>query len=268
MNWWVEFSVNIRPQLEIGSLRLNYYGLIIGTGIIIALWLVGIRANQYQLNKNDVETLVWWSLIPGLIGARIYHVFDNISYYLWHPFDIVAIWNGGLAIYGGLLGGLLGIKYAAKKQRINLGKVLDLLSPYVLLAQAIGRWGNFFNMEGYGPPTDLPWKIYISASKRIAPYLEEEFFHPLFLYESLWNFLIFILLLLITKTKPNTGITFGLYLISYGVGRFFIEFGRLDTAIIGGFKLAQGLSLIVILIGFRIMIRGHLNPHLVKLGRK
>jgi len=264
MNWWTELSTNIKPYLEVSGLRIYYYGLIIGLGTLLALLLIQKRVKGYGLKRQDVEPIAWWVILPGLIGARIYHIIDNWVYYIVRPFDMVAVWNGGLAIYGGIIGGTLGLIYAARLKKIKLWSLLDLTAPSVALAQSIGRWGNFFNMEGFGPPTDLPWKIYISPGKRITPYLEESFFHPLFLYESLWNFSILLVLLLVSKTKPREGTIFGLYFLLYGLGRFFMEFGRLDTAIFSGFKVAQVLSLLFVIIGTAIILRRHLSLPLIK----
>lgn len=253
MNWWTELSKYIEPYFLIGSLRLNYYGLFIGIGILAATWLAQKRAHLYNLKKTDIKTTLWWAIIPGFIGARLYHVIDYWSYYIARPFEITAIWNGGLGIYGGIIGGLLGIACAAKLKKIKLMPLLDLAVPSLSMAQAIGRWGNFFNMEAYGPPTDLPWKIYISPANRLAPYINNQYFHPTFLYESLWNFLTLTFLLFISKHNPIPGTVTGWYLILYGIGRFAMEFARLDTATLYGFKVAQIISITAIIIGILLI---------------
>lgn len=249
MNWWTNLSMTIKPGFTIGRLEITYYGILVSLGLLLGTLIAVNRAKLYKLKRDDVESAILWAFIPAVIGARVYHVLDNLGYYFLHPFDVVAIWKSGLAIYGALIGGAAGLLYASRKQHIKLLPLLDLLAPSVALAQAIGRWGNFFNQEGYGPPTDLPWKIYISPARRISPFFHVDFFHPLFLYESILNLLTFCLLILIARKRPATGTVSGWYLILYGMGRFVTEFGRLDTAVVGGIKVAQVLSGVAILAG-------------------
>lgn len=268
MNWWINISISIKPTITLAGIEIAYYGVFVSLGLLLGTLVAVNRAHLYQFNRNDVESAILWAFIPAIIGARIYHVIDNLPYFLLHPFDMVAVWKGGLAIYGALIGGIIGLLYASHKQQIKLLALLDLLAPSVALAQAIGRWGNFFNMEGYGPPTDLPWKIYISPARRVAPYFESDFFHPLFLYESIVNLLIFVLLILVARRKPISGVVAGGYLILYGLSRFVIEFGRLDTAMVSGVKIAHVFSGIAILLGLGLIFSRHLRPLLLKFSSK
>lgn len=267
MNWWVHISKIVKPQFSIFGIRFYYYGLIIGLSIVIALWIMQLRSKKYQITRNELESVIWWALIPGLVGARIYHVIDNFSYYFIRPFDVVAVWKGGMAIYGALIGGLLGLIYASKLNKVRLLSLLDLAAPAVILGQAIGRWGNFFNQEAFGPPTNLPWKIYISPANRLWPYLEADYFHPLFLYEFLFNLISFFILLMVSRKSKLPGSVVGWYMILYGTDRFIIEFGRLDTAIIWGIKVAHILSLFIIILGVIMLLRRQLSSILIKSTR-
>lgn len=231
------------------------YGVVLGLGLI-ASYL--ITKNFWKKNKLEVDlldALYLYTVLFTVLGARLYHVFDKFTFYMQNPQMIFAIWEGGLGIYGGLLGGFIGVNifYLRNKNKIKISllKLLDLIIPGVALAQAVGRWGNFFNQEVFGGPTNLPWGWFIPLEKRPLFWQNYAFFHPTFLYESVWMLVGFLLLLKLAKSDVNKsgGMLSGVYLIWYGVGRFFLEFLRFDTATVGGIKIAHIFSLISIVAG-------------------
>jgi len=245
--------------IEIFGIVFRYYGMIIMFGAICATilgrWLVG------QMGEKDPE-IVWdaliWALIPGIIGARIYHIFTpsqslldagiDTMYYLTHPLDIITTWRGGLGMPGAILGGVLGLYVFARRKKLDIRMILDAAAPGVALAQAIGRWGNFVNQELYGPPTDLPWGIYIKPENRMQEYMQYDRFHPLFLYESLWNLTSAIFLVWLWRKhgeRLKSGDLFLAYLITYPIGRFLLEFIRLDYVPMFGINFNQTLMLLV-----------------------
>jgi phosphatidylglycerol:prolipoprotein diacylglycerol transferase len=245
--------------IHLGPLYFRYYGMIIMFGAICAAY-VG-RWLFKQMGEEDPD-IAWdaliWALIFGIIGARIYHIFTpsqslleagiDTKYYLTHPLDIITTWRGGLGIPGAIAGGVLGLYIFARRRKIDVRILLDAAAPGVALAQAIGRWGNFINQELYGPPTDLPWGIYIKPENRMEGYFQYERFHPLFLYESLWNlasaiFMIWLWRKFRKRMKP--GDLFLTYLIAYPVGRFLLEFIRLDYVPYFGINFNQALMLLV-----------------------
>ncbi len=249
-----------RYGIHVGPLYIRFYGIIIMTGAFLATML----AQRLLKRKGKDPEIVWdgliWALLFGIIGARLYHVFTpSISAggwqqtlnYLRNPVSILTTWEGGLGMPGAIIGGVLGLYIFARRNDISFGLILDAAAPGVALAQAIGRWGNFVNQELYGPPTDLPWGIYIEPRFRLPGYSEFENFHPLFLYESLWNLMNMALLLYLWKRyegRMGSGELFLVYLIVYPIGRFLLEFIRLDYVPLFGINLNQVIMLAVALV--------------------
>jgi prolipoprotein diacylglyceryl transferase len=244
--------------ISIGPLELRAYGLMIAIGVIVAVWVAGKRFEAKGIGTmEDMQAIALWAVPAGVIGARLYHVITDYQRFEDHPFDAVKIWEGGLGIWGGVfLGVLVGI-WRARKRGIPTGPGLDAVAPAIALAQAIGRWGNWFNQELFGRPTTLPWGLEIDVSKRPAGYLSDETFHPTFLYESLWLVVIALVLLWLDTRRPmRPGRLFALYVAMYCFGRFWIERMRIDEAnkILGlrvnewtsgiGFLLAAGYLLV------------------------
>jgi phosphatidylglycerol:prolipoprotein diacylglycerol transferase len=216
------------------------------TAMGIGLWLAYRDARRRGIDPDELLKTSELALVGGLIGARLYYVAFNLDYYSQFPQKIIAVWEGGLAIHGGLLGGLLvGGGYAWWK-RLPLTRYLDIVAPSLALGQAIGRWGNFFNEEAFGRPTDLPWKLFISPANRPLPYVREEFFHPTFLYESLWDLAVFGLLILVFRQRLEraAGALFLVYVGLYSAGRFFVEGLRTDSLMLGPLRVAQLVSVI------------------------
>lgn len=219
------------------GIDIRWYGILIASGMLIAVLLSCKRSSYHNITEDDVLDTCLWMLPIGVIGARLYYVIFNLDYYdsLSKALDIRA---GGLAIHGGLIFGILTVCIICRLKKINPLNMLDLFMPTVALAQAIGRWGNFFNGEAHGGPTDLPWGILVDGVK----------VHPTFLYESIWCLLLFFFLSWFDRKKRTAcGQTLALYGILYSVERFFVEALRTDSLMIGPFRQAQVISICAII---------------------
>lgn len=217
--------------------EVRWYGICIAVGFLLASTIALKRAPLAEIDKNDLLDIILFIIPFGIIGARIYYIIFQWDYYKNFPGDILKIRNGGLAIHGGIILGFITAFIASKHKKINFLKLCDLLFPTIALAQAIGRWGNFFNHEAYGGHTNLPWAIKINGDT----------VHPTFLYESIWCFLIFIFLSFLMKNKTFDGQIACLYGILYSLERFFVESFRTDSLMIFSFKQAQIISIIIII---------------------
>ncbi len=263
--------------VHLGPLYFRYYGMIIMFGAVCAAYLGRWLAGQMGEKDPDIawDALIY-ALIFGIIGARIYHIFTpsqtlldagiDTMYYLTHPLDIITTWRGGLGMPGAIAGGVLGLYIFAKRRKVDLRILLDAAAPGVALAQAIGRWGNFINQELYGPPTDLPWGIYIRPENRMDGYFEYERFHPLFLYESLWNLANAIFLVWLWRKygdRLKQGDLFLAYLVTYPLGRFLLEFIRLDFVPILGINFNQTLMLLVAIVSGIVIFLRHRKKDIV-----
>ena len=236
------------------------YGFLIVLGIIAGLLVCYQEIKSRKLNPDIFFDLSFWVLVGGVVGARIYHVIHAWTYYTQNPINFLKVWEGGLGIYGAIIGGALMAVLYSRIKKINLfWSWLDIAALGLPLGQAIGRWGNFFNRELYGYPTDLPWGIYIDPAHRFAPFQNYSRFHPLFLYESLWSLIIFLILLYFSRKRVRQlrqGDLFCLYLIFYSAGRFFIEFLKPDAWYIFGLATAQWIGIVAIIACF---VRWKLN---------
>jgi prolipoprotein diacylglyceryl transferase len=204
---------------------------------ILAGFFVFSRLAQRKINlaKNKIFDLFFYLVIFGIVGARLYYILSGPKYFFYHPGEMFFLWQGGIGIYGALAAGLIVLYFFSRRQKISFLNLSDCVAPAVVLGQAIGRWGNYFNQEVYGRPTNLPWGIPVGS----------EYFHPTFLYESIFDSIIFLFLIFLGKKQKNIpGEIFSWYLILYPLGRFFIEFLRIDQRpILFGLKLAQFFSL-------------------------
>jgi phosphatidylglycerol:prolipoprotein diacylglycerol transferase len=277
---------------QLGPFSLNWYGVFIVGGAVLATWLASRYAIKAGENPEHVWNILAWALIGGIIGARLYHVFSSPAdglgwaYYREHPLDIINFWNGGfrgLGIYGGLVGGILAIFLYCRWNKLDTIKYLDFIAPNVLLAQALGRMGNRVNQELYGPPTDLPWAFHINPAypcqiphelpdatwicghANLPPEAIEWYathgYHPTFFYEALWSLTLFVLLTLLIRYAGNRlrkGDLVLLYFIAYPMGRFWVEMFRPDAWVMGTMATAQWIaifSMIAATIG--LIIRHH-----------
>jgi phosphatidylglycerol:prolipoprotein diacylglycerol transferase len=237
-------------SFNLGPFLIHSYGLTVALAIFVGFLLIWLRAPSFGIKKDEILDLPLFLVIPTLFGARLYHVLHYWDYYSKNPSQIIAFWQGGLAIWGALIGGFLTLIFYSRIKKIKPLVLLDLLAPGVVLAQSLGRLGNFFNLEAFGPPTNLPWKIYIPPSNRPPQYFQAEFFHPTFFYEAAASLLIFLILIFFAqKFKKIPGLTFFLYVILYLIARFGLEFLRVDTWLLGEIKMAQILSFLGILVG-------------------
>lgn len=240
---------------QLGPLFVRFYGIILMLGALAGAWLATREAKRRGYQTDIVWDLLTYLLIGGIIGARLWHVLTpppssgiTAGWYLTHPLDALAIWKGGLGIPGAVMGGLLALYFYTSRNNLNFLEWTDIAAPSLALGQAIGRWGNFFNQELYGAPTNLPWKIFIDRGHRLQGYLDVEYYHPLFLYESLWNLANMFLLIWVSRRYGNRlrdGDVFLIYLIVYPVGRFLLDFLRLDASLVGGININQTLMAVV-----------------------
>lgn len=253
--WWQYYSPT--PYIfHIGPININWYGLIMVLAIVVAGFLSRKKLNQdHVINYRQFEDLFFYAVVFGLLGARIGHVLFEFDYYLLRPQDIVKIWQGGLSLYGSLLGGVLAVWYWAKKRKINFFYISDRVLPFFALAQAIGRWGNYFNQELFGKATDAWWGIYIAPENRPPLFYNQSHYHPTFFYESVLDLSLFIFLFLLSKKNPKTKIITFSYLAFYALIRFFMEFVRIDdTKIILGLRVPQFVSLVVFLAAVIVLL--------------
>lgn len=225
----------------------NLYGILISLSIFCAILVA-----RLLVKKDDEETLwglAFWAIVSGIIGARLYHVANFLPYYFENPLRILAVWEGGLGIWGGVTGGFIGTAVYLKKREENLPYWLDIAAVAMPLGQAIGRWGNFFNQEIFGKPTSLPWGIYIKPENRPAAFLTFQKFHPLFLYESILDLILFGVLFILFKKfheKTPRGVFMALYLGGYSTIRFFLEYLRINPWKVAGLNVSQCVSILVL----------------------
>ena len=262
--------------IDIGPLTIRFYGIILMLGTVAGT-LLAVRGAK---RRGQDPELVWdglvWVLIGGIIGARLWHIFTptpsdiavglTTKYYLTHPLDAINIRSGGLGIPGAVIGGMIFLYLFCRKRGTSFAMWVDIAAPGLALGQAIGRWGNFINQELYGPPTDLPWGIYIEPQFRLPGFFEFERFHPLFLYESLWNMMNMGILLWLEKKfngRLRTGDLLFVYLIIYPIGRFLLEFIRLNSAEIAGINANQAVMLVVAVVSAILLIIRHRKPHAI-----
>ena len=244
--------------LEIGPLKLNAYGLMIALGVVAAVWLAGRRLEQRGIGKrDDISEMALWAVPAGVIGARLYHVVTDWSRFSDNPGDIVKIWEGGLGIWGGIALGVIVGLWVMKRKGLPIALTLTCVTPALPLAQSIGRWGNWWNQELFGKPTDLPWALEVSSDTAVkAGELPGTTFHPTFLYESIGCLLIAVVLVLIDRrVKLRPGLLFFVYTAMYTFMRFFIEGLRVDPATeAGGLRLNQWTSIVVFSVSVLILV--------------
>jgi len=231
MNMLAAISSPSNPVIEIGPLTIFYYGILIAIGAVVAIVISKHRYVRFGGSGEFFESLAVWAIGLGFLGARAGYVITHSARFADRPWAVLFIWEGGLALYGGLLVGSLTVIYLSRKRGGDLLAIADAAAVGLPLAQAIGRWGNYFNQELFGTPSTLPWAIIIDPANRPDGYEQFETFHPTFLYESLWNALVLVpvILLLEKKGKIAKGVSFGIYVVMYSFIRFMLELLRTDT---------------------------------------
>lgn len=236
---------------------LGFYGIIIVVGAVLGAWLAAREAKRRGHDPEIVWDLLIYLMIGGVIGARIWHILTpspstglTTAWYFSHPLDMLAVWRGGLGIPGAVIGGAAVLFFYSRRMGLSFSGWADIIAPSLALGQAVGRWGNYFNQELYGAPTNLPWKIFIEPAERLVEYQNVEYYHPLFLYESIWNFANMFFLLWMSRRfadRLKSGDIFLVYLVTYPVGRFFLDFLRLDASMVGGLNINQVVMAVVAL---------------------
>ncbi len=255
-----------------GDFTIYYYGIILMAGTMMGGWLATREMTRRGENPELVWDMMMWLVIGGIIGARLWHVFTpspsliaegvTTQWYFEHPLDMINLRRGGLGVPGGVIGGAIALFFYVRQHRKGLSfpQWLDVIAPSLALGQAIGRWGNYFNQELYGAPTDLPWKIFIEPARRLSGFTDQEYYHPLFLYESIWNLAnMFLLIWIMRRFKDllKPGDVFLVYLVTYPVGRFLLDFLRLDASQLVGVNANQTFMAIVAVVATAALILRH-----------
>ncbi|MEG0799109.1 MAG: prolipoprotein diacylglyceryl transferase [Bacilli bacterium] len=245
--------------------NITWYSVFIIIGIILASIFIVKESYKFGIDKTFMVNLIFWCVIFGFLGARLYYVAFQWEYYAANPIEILKVWHGGLAMHGGLIFGFFTILIYCKKYKVSVLRVLDVAVPFVLIAQAIGRWGNFFNSEAYGPVTSLETlhKLFIPSAVINGMLIDGLYRVPTFYFESLWCVLGAIFILTIRHYKYiRLGQQVGTYLMWYSVGRFVIESLRTDSLMLGSFKIAQVVSIILFFAGFILIMIQSKKPAL------
>jgi phosphatidylglycerol:prolipoprotein diacylglycerol transferase len=243
---------------QIGPVSIRWYGVLIMAGVILGLVLAGREAKRQDVSIELIYDLFFYMILSAVLGARLYYVIFSWDLYRNNIQEVFAFWHGGLAIHGAVLGGVISAVIYARLKRLSFWLLADICAPSLILGQAIGRWGNFFNQEAFGRPTDLPWGIFIDEAHRPVQYMQQTHFHPTFLYESLWNFSVFFFLLWVRrKGGIIRGDVFLIYLMLYSFGRFWIEGLRTDSLMFEGFRIAQVVSFLLIMFASIALIQRH-----------
>ena len=254
-------DITIPNMIVIGDLQFRIYGIILVISILASSAVLEKLFHVAQdkdkklkalFEKFDIYEVLLWSIIPGIVFARIFYFLSNIENYD-NFLDIVKVWQGGMSIFGAVVGGAIGVLLYLKKTKLKAFPILDLVFITIPFGHALGRWANFINQEIYGPPTNLPWKMYVAPINRAgipSQYVSSDFFHPLFLYEFFLNLLLFGVLILFFKkgSQKFNGFFIALYGLGYGLIRFFMEFLRFDPKILFGLSVAQYISLFMIFV--------------------
>ena len=238
-------------SLSIGPLELRAYGLMIALGALTAVAWSRRRHAARGGDPEDMSTIALWAIPAGLVGSRLYHVATDWRSFQGRWEDVPALWQGGLGIPGGLMAGVTVGVLVARRRGLSMAGAMDVMVPTIPVAQAIGRWGNWFNQEVFGRPTDLPWALEIDAAHRPSGYSEPATFHPTFLYEGLWNVVLAVFLVRIERRGVlRPGYLVGLWVFGYGLGRLWVEALRVDQAsLIVGVRVNTWMALAAIAVG-------------------
>lgn len=237
---------------------IRWYSVLILAGVLVGVFILKNEARRFSMNWDFIFNLSFWTIIFGILGARLYYIIFHWSEYEGNLLNIFKIWEGGLAIHGGMIAGAITAYFYCKKAKANTLKIIDMAVPSLIIAQAIGRWGNFFNSEAYGGVTTQAHleKLHIPTFIINGMKIEGVYRQPTFFYESIWCILGFIILLIIRRNKyTKIGTLTGFYLMWYSLGRFFIEKMRTDSLMLGGFKAAQVISIILFIVGAVLVLR-------------
>ena len=244
--------------VDLGFIQIYWYSVMLFIGFLLGGYLLLKEAKKFKINEDFIINLFFYTIPISIIGARLYYVVFNWEIYASNPVDVFKVWEGGLAIHGGILFGLAFVIFYTKKHKYNIIKMMDMASVALIVGQIIGRWGNFFNQEAHGPATSLETLKSFHLPNFIIKGMNINgiYYHPTFLYESSWNLVGLAIMLVIRRRKNiKIGQISGFYMIWYGIGRYFIEALRTDSLMFGNFKVAQLVSLLLILIGLIFVIK-------------
>ena len=242
--------------VNFGNFEIRWYAVFILVGMIVALLIIKSETKRFNIKQDFIFNMFFWTIIFGLIGARLYYVMFNWDYYSQNLIEIVQIWKGGLAIHGGIIAGLLTIVLYTNKYKLRTIRYLDFIVVGLSIAQSIGRWGNFFNSEAHGAATTLEHLQALHIPKFIIDGMKIEgvYYTPTFLYESIACFILFIVMLIIRRGRyRKVGTVTAVYLLGYGIIRFLIEISRTDALMLAGFKVAQIVSVIMVIVGLGLL---------------
>lgn len=256
----MSFLHQFSPQpilFQFGPLTIHWYGFFIALSFLLGIVIILYLAKKKNIKSDEIFDLGFWLVLAGIIGARLYEViFINWHYYQNNLSAIFKIWQGGLAIHGAILGGLFVLLIWTRIKKTSFWLWSDLAVVVLALGQAIGRWGNYFNQELFGRPTNASWGIFIEVVNRPAEFIQSSYFHPAFLYESILNFILFLILFFIVKKSSRLSISTLIYLIGYSIIRFFMEFIRIDpTPEFWGLRLPQWVSLLIFALVILILFK-------------
>ena len=246
-----------RVAIDLGIIKIYWYSITMFLGVISGIIIAYIEIKRKKINISKFENMAFYAILFGFIGARIYYCLFNLDYYLNNPLEIFMVWHGGLAIHGGIIGAVIAIYIYCKKNELSFLEMLDICAPALVIGQVIGRWGNFFNSEAHGGIVTKSFLESLHLPNFIinGMYIDGVYYHPTFLYESLLNLIIFIVLMILRKNKKiRIGTITGIYLMWYGIVRFFVESLRTDSLMLSSLKMAQVISIILFIIGLILII--------------
>ena len=246
-----------RVAINLGFVEIYWYSITMFLGVLVGIIVAYIEIKRKKLDITKFENMAFYAILFGFIGARIYYVLFNLDYYLNAPIEIIKVWNGGLAIHGGIIGAVISIYVYCEKHKISFIEMLDICAPALIIGQIIGRWGNFFNSEAHGGIVTRSFLESLHLPNFIinGMYINGNYYHPTFLYESILNLICFIILMILRKNKKiKVGVITGIYFIWYGVVRFFIESLRTDSLMLGTLRMAQAISIVLVIIGLILII--------------
>ena len=248
-----------RVLVDLGFMKIYWYSFTMFLGVLIGIIVAYIEIKRKKMDTSKFENMAFYAILFGFVGARLYYVLFNLDYYLKEPVEIVKVWNGGLAIHGGIIGAIIAIYFFCRKEKWNIIEILDICAPALIIGQVIGRWGNFFNSEAHGGVVTRAFLESLHIPKFIIDgmYIDGVYYHPTFLYESLLNFICFIVLMILRRNKKiHIGTISGIYLMWYSVVRFFVESLRTDSLMLGSLRMAQVISIVLFIGGLGLLIYG------------
>lgn len=253
-----------------GPITVRFYGLMYVVAILVGTYLIRreVRRKKLSISDDSLYNLVLLVFVAGLIGARVFYVVFSLDYYLANPKEIPAIWHGGLAIHGGVIGGFLAALFYCRKREVPFFRLADTFAPSIILGQTFGRFGNFMNGDAHGTPTDLPWGLVFPANSIAGQQFGPVPLHPTMLYEMILNFIIFALLMKLRLSPSKDGYIFSLYLIFYSVGRFLVSFFRADNLMIMGLSVPHLISVLIIGVAGYYLVRNRLWIPPLSRGKK